>query len=92
MPALATGQRWQPIDIFIDNQKIFYKTIDIILQIFPPGQVSLVKGNGIKELKAEADYAPEATGKVAIVARARDGAARPEFSVTYHPCFVDTFK
>ena len=54
--------------------------------------MSLVKGNGIKELKAEADYAPEATGKVAIVARARDGAARPEFSVTYHPCFVDTIK
>ena len=60
------------------------------LQIFPPVQVSLVKGNGIKELKAEADYAPEATGKVAIVARARDGAARPEFSVTNHPCLWTT--
>ena len=52
--------------------------------------MSLVKGNGIKELKAEADYAPEATGKVAIVARTRDGAARPEFSVTNHPCLWTT--
>ena len=72
----------------VGTNRYFYRQPENIF--FFPVQVSLVKGNGIKELKAEADYAPEATGKVAIVARARDGAARPEFSVTNHPCLLTT--
>ena len=41
-----------------------------------------VKGNGVKELKAEKDFAPEATGSVTVLIRQRDRLKRPEFSLT----------
>ena len=42
----------------------------------------LVKGNGIKELKAEEDFAPEATGSVAVLIRNKDKDKSPEFSLS----------
>ena len=42
----------------------------------------LVKGNGIKELKAEEDFAPEATGSVTVLIRNKDKDKSPDFSLS----------
>lgn len=42
----------------------------------------LAEGNGIKELKAEDDFAPEATGIVAVIIRKVDNDKSPEFSIS----------
>ena len=42
----------------------------------------LAKGNGIKELKAEEDFAPEATGSVTVTIRQMDKDKSPKFSIS----------
>ena len=44
--------------------------------------LTLKTGNGIKQLKAEANYDFEASGSVTVIARADDTTSKPEFSLS----------